>query len=84
MGGRPGGGAKPADLPVDTGLGLVISKRFCQMMGGDITVESELGAASLVGGISRDILRRNAKRTRKQPGSALANNWREMTSRHAP
>ena len=24
-----------------TGLGLVISKRFCQMMGGDITVQSE-------------------------------------------
>ena len=23
-----------------TGLGLVISKRFCQMMGGDITVKS--------------------------------------------
>ena len=23
------------------GLGLAISKRFCQMMGGDITVESE-------------------------------------------
>jgi hypothetical protein len=42
-----GRGAKPADLPVGTGLGLVISKRFCQMMGGDITVESEPGAASL-------------------------------------
>lgn len=35
-------------------------------------------------GMSRDILRRNAKRTRKQPGSAVANNWRELTSHHAP
>jgi signal transduction histidine kinase len=29
-----------------TGLGLVISKRFCQMMGGDITVDSEPGHGS--------------------------------------
>jgi hypothetical protein len=29
-----------------TGLGLAISQRFCQMMGGGITVESELGRGS--------------------------------------
>jgi signal transduction histidine kinase/sensor domain CHASE-containing protein len=29
-----------------TGLGLVISRRFCQMMGGDITVASEVGRGS--------------------------------------
>src|SRR5262249_39100951 len=29
-----------------TGLGLVISRKFCQMMGGDITVTSEPGKGS--------------------------------------
>lgn len=29
-----------------TGLGLTISRRFCQMMGGDITVKSETGKGS--------------------------------------
>ncbi|MFO1417685.1 MAG: ATP-binding protein [Methylotetracoccus sp.] len=30
-----------------TGLGLVISRRFCRMMGGDVTVSSEFGAGSV-------------------------------------
>jgi signal transduction histidine kinase len=29
-----------------TGLGLALSRRFCQMMGGDITVTSQLGQGS--------------------------------------
>jgi light-regulated signal transduction histidine kinase (bacteriophytochrome) len=30
----------------DTGLGLALSRRCCQMMGGDITAESTYGAGS--------------------------------------
>ena len=28
------------------GLGLAITRKFCQMMGGEVTVESELGQGS--------------------------------------
>ena len=38
--------SKTASKYGGTGLGLVISQRFCQMMGGDITVASEPGRGS--------------------------------------
>jgi signal transduction histidine kinase len=38
--------SKTASKYGGTGLGLVISRRFCQMMGGDITVASEPGRGS--------------------------------------
>jgi signal transduction histidine kinase len=39
--------SKTASKYGGTGLGLVISRRFCQMMGGDITVVSEPGKGSV-------------------------------------
>jgi signal transduction histidine kinase len=41
------GSSKTASKYGGTGLGLVISRRFCQMMGGDITVASETGKGSV-------------------------------------
>jgi signal transduction histidine kinase len=40
--------SKTASKYGGTGLGLVISRRFCQMMGGDITVASEPGKGDAV------------------------------------
>jgi signal transduction histidine kinase len=39
--------SKTASKYGGTGLGLVISRRFCQMMGGDITVQSKPGHGSI-------------------------------------
>ena len=51
--------SKTASKYGGTGLGLVISRKFCQMMGGDITVASDPGKGSvftvrLPGGTPKD------------------------------
>jgi signal transduction histidine kinase len=51
--------SKTASKYGGTGLGLVISRKFCQMMGGDITVASEPGKGSvftvrLPGGVPKE------------------------------
>ena len=53
--------SKTASKYGGTGLGLVISRKFCQMMGGDITVASEPGKGSvftvrLPGGVPKDAM----------------------------
>jgi Histidine kinase-, DNA gyrase B-, and HSP90-like ATPase len=52
--------SKTASKYGGTGLGLVISRKFCQMMGGDITVASERGKGSvftvrLPGGVPKSV-----------------------------
>jgi signal transduction histidine kinase len=52
--------SKTASKYGGTGLGLVISRKFCQMMGGDITVASEPGKGSvftvrLPGGVPKSV-----------------------------
>jgi signal transduction histidine kinase/CheY-like chemotaxis protein len=52
-----------------TGLGLVISRRFAQMMGGDIQLQSEFGRGSV---FTARLPRLSAPATRPEPGHAAA------------
>jgi signal transduction histidine kinase len=38
--------SKPHPLVDGTGLGLALTRQFCQIMGGDVTIEGERGKGS--------------------------------------
>ena len=61
-----------------TGLGMAITKRFCRMMGGDITVESESGVGStFVISLPEHVV--DVARERLKPAEAPATSLAEAT-----
>ncbi len=61
-----------------TGLGLTITKRFCQMMGGDIAVESEVRKGSTF--VVRLPVEASAAALPTPPAEALSESWPAGTS----